>query len=561
MKTPCDFDFIVIGSGFGGSVSAHRLTEKGYRVAVLDMGKRYLPADYPKTDWDVRKFFWKPLLKWHGIFRMTLFRDVLVVSGVGVGGGSLVYANTLLIPPDKVWDDPKWARLKDWKRLMPAHYETARKMLGVTTNPYLGTADKLLREAAEQQGFAETFYPTEVGIYFGEEGKTAPDPYFGGEGPARTGCILCGGCMMGCRHDSKNNLTRNYLYFAEKHGARVFPERMAVDVRPINGRADGGDGYEVHTVDSTRWFKRKRIFTARGVVFSAGVLGTLRLLMEMREKGSLPNLSDQLGECVRTNSESVIGVRMRDKQIDMSDGIAIGSGIYIDEDTHIEAARYPKGSDALGMMTTMLTRGTPGIGRVLVWFGTVLRHPVRFLRTLNPFGFARSTLILLVMQTLDNRLSMRLKRSRLPPFRKKLQSDGEGIPTYIPAANRFAEKIGEAMGGIPVTMQTEIFFNVPTTGHILGGAVMGASPEEGVIDSQNRVFNYKNLYVCDGSMIGANLGVNPSLSITALTEHAMSHVKTARETDWNETGQVMGATQGEDPGVAALEARSRAVDQ
>jgi cholesterol oxidase len=564
LKTPCDFDFIVIGSGFGGSVSAHRLTEKGYRVAVLDMGKRYLPADFPKSDWNTRKFIWGPLLKWHGIFRMTLFRDVLVVSGVGVGGGSLVYANTLLVPPDKVWDDPKWARLQNWKGLMPAFYAKARKMLGVTTNPYLGTADKLLQKAAKQQGFAETFYPTEVGIYFGEEGKTAPDPYFGGEGPARTGCVLCGGCMMGCRHDSKNNLTRNYLYFAEKNGARVFPETMAVDVKPINGRIDGADGYEVHTVDSTRWFKRKKVFTARGVVFSAGVLGTLRLLMEVREKGSLPNLSDQLGEYVRTNSESVIGVRMRDKRIDMSDGIAIGSGIYIDEDTHIEAVRYPKGSGALSLTTTLLARGTPGIARVLVWFGTVLRHPVSFLRTLNPFGFARSTLILLVMQTRDSRLSMRLKRSLLPPFRKKLQTGGEGIPVYIPAANRFAEKMGEALDGIPITAQTEIFFNVPTTAHILGGAAMGASPQEGVIDSQNRVFNYKNLYVCDGSMVGANLGVNPSLSITALTEHAMSHVKPAREADWNEAGQAIRAARGENPGVQggiALEARSRAGDQ
>jgi cholesterol oxidase len=539
MQPQYDFDFVIIGSGFGGSVAAHRLTEKGYKVGVIEMGKRYRPEDFPKTTWNSRKYLWDPRLKLHGILRMSLFRHVWVLSGVGVGGGSLGYANTLLIPPDNVWEDPKWAHLKDWKSVMPGFYATARKMLGVTTNPYLGTADKLLQEAAKRQGFGETFYPTEVGVYFGEEGKTAPDPYFGGKGPSRTGCTLCGGCMVGCRHDSKNTLDKNYLYFAEKAGARVVPETMVVDVTPMGGKVDGRDGYEVHTVDSTRWVKRKRVFRARAVVFSAGVLGTVKLLMQVRRKGSLPNLSEQLGEYIRTNSESIIGVRMKDKQLDITDGVAIGSGIYIDEHTHIEAARYSGSSGSMATTITLMAKGTPGIGRIAAWFRTVLRHPLKFLATISPIGFAKSTIILLVMQTLDSRLRMRLGRSWLPPFRKRLQTEavGEKIPAYIPAANEFAERMGEDLGGTPVTAQTEIFLNVPTTAHILGGAAMGSNPEEGVIDAQNRVFNYKNMYVCDGSMIGANLGVNPSLSITALSEHAMSHVKPAREADWNETGQ------------------------
>jgi len=535
-----DFEFIVIGSGFGGSVAAHRLTEKGYKVGVVEMGKRYRAEDFPETNWQSKKYFWGPMLGNHGFFRMTLFRHLWVLSGVGVGGGSLVYANTLLIPPEKVWNDPKWRHLKDWKAVMPAFYETARKMLGVTTNPYMGTADKLLQEAAKEQGHGDTFYPTQVGVYFGKSGETAPDPYFGGEGPERTGCVLCGGCMVGCRYNAKNTLDKNYLFFAEKNGAQVIPETLVVDVRPIDGAADGGHGYEVHTASSTGRSRESKVYRARGVVFSGGVLGTVKLLLETRERGSLPNLSRQVGSYVRTNSESIVAVRTRDKSLDMSDGIAIGSGFYLDEHTHIEAVRYPKGSDALALTSTLLTHGKPGLGRILAWLALMLRHPLKSLQAVSPRGWARSTLILLVMQTLDTHISLRLTRSILPPFRKKLQTEtgGEGIPTYIPAANRFAEKMARQLDGVPTTALTEILLNVPTTAHILGGAAMGADSQEGVIDAFNRVFNYRNMYVCDGSMIGANLGVNPSLSITALSEHAMSHVRPARETDWTDTGQV-----------------------
>jgi len=527
-----DFDYIVIGSGFGGSVSAHRLTEKGYRVGVLEMGKRYTQDDFPETNWHLKKFLWGPALGLHGFFRMSLFRHAWVLSGVGVGGGSLVYACTSLVPPDTVWDQPSWSGLNDWRKTMPAHYAEASRMLGVTSNPYLGPGDKLLREAADAQGFGDTFYPTRVAVYFGPNGETVPDPFFGGEGPARTGCTYCGGCMVGCRFGAKNTLDKNYLYFAEKAGARVIPETKVVDVVPLNGRADGADGYAIHTVSSTRRLSRARqVYTARGVVFSAGVLGTVNLLLQARSSGSLPRLSDRVGHFVRTNSESILGVKLDDKTIDVSEGIAIGSGIYIDDHTHIEAVRYSKGSDALGATATILAQGRPWPGRILSWLGVLLQHPVRSLKMLNPKGFAQSSVILLVMQTLDAHLQMRRRRSWLPPFGMKLTTQGERVPTNIPQANAFAEQMARQVGGTPMTALTEILFDVPTTAHILGGAVMGATPATGVVDARNRVFNYRNLYVCDGSMIAANLGVNPSLTITALTEQAMAGIPNAAEVE------------------------------
>lgn len=538
MPDSFDFDFIVIGSGFGGSVAALRLTEKGYRVGVLEMGKRYRPQDFPKTNWQLKKYFWAPAWGLHGIFRMSLFRHAWVLSGVGVGGGSLVYANTLLAPPDSVWDDPQWAALNDWRTTLAPFYNRAKQMLGVTTVPHLGPADKLLRQAAEGQGVGHTFQPAEVGVYFGQPGQRVSDPYFNGEGPDRTGCLLCGGCMVGCRHGAKNTLDQNYLYLAEKRGARIIPETMVTSLKPLQGQADGSTGYLLETSNPTRWFRQqRRTFRAKGVVLAAGVLGTVKLLLEMKEAGSLPHLSDQLGHFVRTNAEAIIGVKLADTQVNISEGVAIGSSVWLDEQTHVEAVRYPAGSDAMAPLSTLLTYGQPGLGRILGWLKAIRRSPLTFLRTFKPFGFARSTLILLVMQTLDSHIRMRLKRSLWPPFAKHLATEGPRIPTYIPQANRFAEKLSREFKGTPLTSLTEIFFDVPTTAHILGGAAMGADPHSGVIDSHNRVFGYKNLYVCDGSMIGANLGVNPSLTITALAEYAMHQVKPAAETAWAETGQ------------------------
>jgi cholesterol oxidase len=535
-----DFDYIVVGSGFGGSVSAHRLTEKGYRVAVMEMGRRWTPQNLPPTNWRIWRWIWRPGLGLRGFFNIDPFRHVLIMHGCAVGGGSITYANTLLVPGDSIWENGSWAGLADWKAEMPRHFETAVRMLGVTENRILGPADHILQRAAEGNGTGETFYRTRVAVFEGPEGAapgvTYPDPYFGGDGPERTSCIGCGGCMMGCRYNAKNTLDRNYLYLAEKAGARVFEETKVVDVRPLGGSPDGSDGYEVTTVPSTLLPGRHRRFTCRGVVIAASALGTLDLLFRLKERGSLARISGQLGNRVRTNAESLIGVRVPGSREDLSKGLAIGSGFYLDQYTHIEATRYPAGSDAMGLLATVLTGGQPGRKRILLWLQTLaaslLRHPIRTVRSLHPFGWARESLILLCMQTLDGHIDMRLGRPWFWPFRRMLRSQGRRIPTFIPQANEFARKVAQTIGGTPMSMVTEILFDVPGTAHILGGCAMAASAEQGVVDSRNRVFGYRNLYVCDGSAIAANLGVNPSLTICALTERAMSYIPRAAEAGW-----------------------------
>lgn len=527
-----DYDFVVIGSGFGGSVSALRLAEKGYSVAVVEMGKRWTAEDFPKTTWSLRRWIWRPGLKLFGFYNMRPFRHVMILCGNAVGGGSVTYANTMLSPPDTVWRDGSWRGLADWEREMPAHYATARRMLGVTRNRILGDADRMLKQMADEQGVGDTFYRTDVAVYFGpgdrdvEAGAPStshPDPYFGGEGPARSSCNGCGGCMVGCRFGAKNSLDQNYLYLAERRGAVVMAETRVVDVRP-RGAADGSDGYVLTTERSTAWFaKRRRTITARQVVFSASALGTMDLLLRMKDRGALPALSERLGYDVRTNSESILGVRFPGERFDMSRGIAIGSGIHIDRFTHIEATRYSKGSDVLGLLATMLVTGT-GWRRIFAWLGAALRHPLRFLRAGWPLGFARETLILLVMQTIDTTLRFRLRRRWYWPFTRRLTTEGERIPTNIPAANAFAARAARASGGIAITSTSEILFDMPMTAHCIGGCVMGADAAHGVIDAQHRVFGYRNLYVVDGSAVGANLGVNPSLTITALAERAMTFI-------------------------------------
>jgi cholesterol oxidase len=520
-----DVDYIVIGSGFGGSVSALRLAEKGYRVAVIEQGRRWTPDTLPTTNWRLSRWLWAPSLGMHGFFGMRFFRHVVVLHGNAVGGGSITYAQTLLEPPSSVWREGAWAGLEDWERIMPAHYATARRMLGVTTNRRLAAADFRLRDMAQSVGVGGSFYATDVGVFFGEEGdapgKTYADPYFGGEGPDRHACIGCGGCMIGCRYGAKNTLDLNYLYLAEKLGAAIVEQTRVVDVRPIGDASDGSGGYVV----TTRRGGVSARLRCKGVVFAASSLGTQDLLFRLRESGALPAISPVLGHGVRTNAESLIGIRFPGSTEDLSRGVAIGSGIYIDAHTHIEATRYPAGSDVMGLLTTVMAKGRH---RRTSWLFTVLHmlatRPLALFRLVRTKDWARESMILLCMQTLDGQLTMRLGRRWFWPFRRRLVTEGPRIPTFIPAANAFAMKAAEATGGVPMTSLSEIFLDIPMTAHCLGGAVMGRDAGTGVCDSRGRVHGYRNLYVCDGSVLSANLGVNPSLTITAIAEHVMSHV-------------------------------------
>jgi len=538
-----DFDFIVIGSGFGGSVAALRLVEKGYRVAVMEMGRRWTPDSFPRTSWSIHRWFWRPRLGLRGFFNMRFFRHATIYHGCAVGGGSITYASTLLPAPEKVWDAGSWTGLAAWKAEMPRYYQTASRMLGVTQNKILGPADVLLQKAAEAAGHGQTFYRTSVGIFQPDEGvpgnKTFPDPFFGGDGPPRTTCTACGGCMMGCRYGAKSTLDLTYLYLAEKHGARVFPETKVMNVKPLAGVSDGSAGYEICTVKSTAWICRQpQHLICRGVVFSASSLGTMELLFRLKDNGSLPAISDRLGRHVRTNSESLIGARMPGCHEDFSQGIAIGSGIYIDEHTHVEAVRYPGGSDSMSLLTTIMTDGRPGVHRIGLWLknvlGSLLFHPVKTVRLLRPWGWAREHVILLCMQAVEGHIEMRWERPWFWPFRKMLVSRGNKVPTYIPRANEFARKFAQVAGGTAMSTLPEILFDVPGTAHCIGGCVIAGSPDRGVVDDRHRVFGYRNMYICDGSVLGANLGVNPSLTITALAERAMSFIPLASATSWSD---------------------------
>jgi cholesterol oxidase len=524
-----DYDWLVIGSGFGGSVSALRLSEKGYSVGVLECGRRFADDEFPRSTADFRRYFWNPRLGMKGIFRLTTFKDVSVVSGCGVGGGSLGYANTLYVPPKPFFEDRQWAGMADWEAELAPHYTEAQRMLGVTQNPFEDPADQLLRELGEELGVDETYKRTPVGVYFGEPGKTVADPYFGGDGPDRTGCQLCGRCMVGCVHGAKNTLVKNYLYFAEKLGASVMPERTVVDVRPL-GAGDGTDGYEVESVRSGAWLrKERRVQRARGVVVSAGALGTNKLLQRCRLEGSLPRISQRLGELVRTNSESILTVTVpEDYEDDLIRRVAITSSIYPDPNTHIETVTYGNDGDSMRLLYTLLTGDGTRLTRPLKLLAQIVRHPRRLGQVLFARHWSRRTIIILVMQTLDNAIALRPRRGPFGSFWLQTEQDPERPnPTFIPAANKAAEWFARRTGGIAQSSVTEALFNIPTTAHILGGAVIAPDPEQGVLDAGQRVFGYENLLVCDGSAIPANVGVNPSLTITALAEHAMAGVPPA----------------------------------
>lgn len=523
-----DYDVLIIGSGFGGSVSALRLTEKGYRVGVLEAGPRYTDADFAKTSWDLRKFLWAPKFGMYGIQRIHLLRNVMILAGAGVGGGSLNYANTLYIPPDPFFNDPQWKDITDWHAELIPHYEQAKRMLGVVQNPTFTDADRIVKEVADDMGCGDTFVPTPVGVFFGTDGKqpgkTVPDPFFGGAGPERTGCIECGECMTGCRHGAKNTLVKNYLGLAESAGAQVHPLTTVtsfeqrgdgmwrVDTRRTNGRARRG----------------KRTFTAKYLIVAAGTYNTQKLLFKVRDTGRLNKLSSKLGVLTRTNSESIVGAQTLTvaPDLDLTHGVAITSSIHPTADTHIEPVRYGKGSNAMGMLQTLMTDGTGPKGtdvpRWRQFWEQGRERPGLLIRLLNPQRWSERTVIALVMQHLDNSITTFTKRG--PGGIRIMSSEqghGEPNPTWIPVGNEFTRRMAEKIDGIAGGTWGELF-NIPLTAHFLGGAAIGDSERSGVIDPYHRVYNYPTLFVTDGAAISANLGVNPSLSIAAQAERAAS---------------------------------------
>ncbi|MFN8404952.1 MAG: GMC oxidoreductase [Anaerolineales bacterium] len=532
------YDFVIIGSGFGGSVSAMRLTEKGYSVLVLEKGKRYDDKDFAKTNWQYWKYLWLPALRAHGILQISILKGVMVLHGAGVGGGSLGYANVLEVPTDETFATPAWNQNVKWGDALRPHYATARRMLGVTRNPKLWKADEVLQQIADERGMGHTFRATDVGSFFGEAGVAVPDPFFGGDGPARAGCIHCGGCMVGCRHNAKNTLPKNYLYFAEKNGAEVRAEVEVVDVKEVNSDQSKGVGsdqlsgvrYEVMYQGSTKLFKQTKKVYAKNVIFSAGVMGTMKLLLNLRDvKKSLPNLSPRLGDMIRTNSEALLGSIARNSDVDFSQGVSITSIFNADEVTRVEPVRYPNGSSLLRFLGAPLISDVTNIpARIVRSFAWILRHPIDFLRILVLPNWAHNATILLVMQHVDNHMKFRIGRSPLTLFRRGLVAKPDAdhqIHARVDAGHdvtrEFAKRInGAAMGSI-----TENAFNLPTTAHILGGAPMGQNAEEGVVDENFEIHNYEGLYIIDGSIMPANPGVNPSLTITALAEYAMSKVE------------------------------------
>jgi cholesterol oxidase len=538
-----DVDWLVVGSGFGGSVAAHRLTEKGYGVAVIESGRRWADDEFPRSTWDVRRYFFAPRLGLHGIFRLSLFKDVSIVSGAGVGGGSLGYANTLYRARQRFYSDPQWAGLEeDWERALAPHFDAAERMLGVAAVTTDDPADELLKQFAKHIGADHTYAKTRVGVFFGQPGETVPDPYFDGAGPDRTGCVACARCMVGCPVGAKNTLVKNYLWLAERGGARIIPERTVVDVRPL-GAGDGSDGYEVVTERTGAWVrKRRRTITAAHVVLAGGALGTNKLLQRCRHNGSLPKVSARLGELVRTNSEAILAVTAPDDSVDYTKRVAISGSIYPDENTHIETVSYGHAGDSMSLLHTLLVGDGTKVTRPLKLFAAAIRHPLMFARLCDPRAWSRRTIILLVMQTLDNAIALRPRPGRLGAMRLQTEQDPlKPTPTFIPMANEAAKWMAEQIGGVAQSSLMEALASIPTTAHILGGAVIARSPEEGVVDARHRVFGYENLLVCDGSVVPANVGVNPSLTIAALAERAMSFVPAVGEAAEDEATPLLAA--------------------
>ncbi len=515
MSDSCDYDVVIIGSGFGGSVAALRLSEKGYKVCVLEAGARFADKDFPKTSWRINKFLFAPKLGLKGIQRIHKLPDVFVLCGAGVGGGSLVYANTLYQPSDEYFQDPQWRDITDWKQELEPWYQLARKMLGVATNPFFSPSDKAMQEVAHEMGVGSTFQLAPLGIYFGEKpGVEHPDPYFNGAGPARKSCINCGECMTGCRHNAKNTLVKNYLYLAERLGAEVKELTTATEISLQN------QTWIVKTKSSTSWIPKTKKITAKQVIVAAGTYNTQKLLHRMKSDGIL-DLSDTLGKLSRTNSESLVGAIMPNTKIDFSQGAAITSSFFPNKNTHVEPVRYGKGSNMMGLLQTIMTSSDSAATRAKQWLIQAAKKPTLIFQILNVRKWSERSVIALVMQNVDSAVTVFEKRSL---FGRRLSSRNNAEnpnPTWIPEANEVAERVAKNYGGIAGGNIGNLIGS-PFTAHFVGGCVIGKSKSDGVIDPYHRVWGYPTLHILDGSTITANLGVNPSLTITAQAERALS---------------------------------------
>ncbi|WP_320814365.1 GMC oxidoreductase [Flavobacterium sp.] len=514
-----EYDYIIVGSGFGGSVSALRLSKKGYKVLVVEKGKWFEAKDFPKTNWNFRKWLWMPSLRFFGIMKLTIFKHVAVLSGTGVGGGSLVYANTLPIPKSTFFKTGSWSKLNDWENDLAPYYQEALRMLGAVKNPKLFDGDIGLKKVAQKLHMEDKFDATNVAVYFGEENVTKKDPYFNGEGPERTGCNYCGACMTGCRNNSKNTLDKNYLYLAQKYGAEILAEHEVYDVKPQKTE-DGENGYEVALKTSTLFFTKRNTLKSKSVIFSGGVLGTIKLLLKLKTT-SLPNLSDRLGQDIRTNNETLVSVSTLEKDKNFSKGVAIGSILDTDENSHLEICRYAEGSNAWKLLHFPYVTGSNVFFRLAKVFVALVKSPIKYFKIYFVNSWAKKTVVLLFMQSLDS--TLRFKRNRFG-FMGSTVSTGKKPTPFIPESVKLIKEYSKVVNGVSTSFALETLAGIPSTAHILGGAVMGENSSEGVIDKDNKVFGYKNLYIIDGSMISANPGVNPSLSITAIAERAMDQI-------------------------------------
>ena len=531
-----DEDVVIVGSGFGGSVAALRLAEKGYRVRVYEAGRRFEDEDFAKTNWNLRRYLWAPALGCHGVQRIHRLPHVMILAGAGVGGGSLNYANTLYQPGSIFFRDPQWEGIADWETELSVHYATAKRMLGVVEHyPHTGPVERIMSGAAADLGVGDTFRRAPVGVWFGTPGERIPDPFFGGEGPDRTGCTLCGNCMVGCRVGAKNTLMKNYLALAERRGVRIDALRTVTEVRELPG-----GGFRVTTQRSGAWVRSsRRVVTARQVVLAAGTWGTQQLLHRMKASGALPRLSDALGRLTRTNSEALDGAVATKvpESLQLARGIAITTSFHVDERTHVENVRYGPGSNLMGALATVLVPGDRGIGRRLgSLISQVLRSPVRQFRLGSLRRWSERGIIALVMQNADNSLTLSLRRRFGRLVMTSAQGHGEPNPSHLPQAHVAAAAIAARVareGGVPAEARgswPEVF-GIPLTAHFLGGAVISATPSDGVIDAYHRVWGHPGLHVVDGAAVPANPGVNPSLTITALAERALSYWPRAGEPD------------------------------